>query len=139
MSLSSVPLWVGPLLHAASRLKTDRERRRKVYRLIQRQLVSVGLCYIINTSYWLNVTQSSHIFKQKNKIGSSTCGKRTYVYPAKLKEMIRSAFPDDICNYPDPCHENVRCTRGHVVLSVYFQSNLTLPVCFRLSSSLWMI
>ncbi|KAK2891248.1 hypothetical protein Q8A67_013891 [Cirrhinus molitorella] len=78
-----VPLWVGPLLHAASRLKTtDRIKRRKVYRLIQRQLLN-------------------------DRIGCSTCDKPTYVYPAELKEMVRAAFPNDICHYEDPCHENV--------------------------------
>ncbi|KAF4104709.1 hypothetical protein G5714_014040 [Onychostoma macrolepis] len=77
-----VPLWVGPLLHAASRLKkTDRIKRRKVYRLIQRQLL--------------------------NRIGCSSRDKCTYVYPAELKEMVRAAFPNDICDYEDPCHENV--------------------------------
>lgn len=38
-SLYSVPLWVAPLLHAASRLRRDPVRRRKAYRLIQRRLV----------------------------------------------------------------------------------------------------
>ncbi|KAG1962852.1 hypothetical protein F2P79_004841 [Pimephales promelas] len=77
-----VPLWVGPLLHAASRLKTDRLKRRKVYRLIQRHLLN-------------------------NRVGCSTCDKPTYVYPTELKEMVRSAFPKDIRDYDDPCHQNV--------------------------------
>ncbi|XP_016147459.1 cilia-and flagella-associated protein 96 isoform X3 [Sinocyclocheilus grahami] len=81
MLIWCVPLWVGPLLHAASRLKkTDRIKRRKVYRLIQRQLL--------------------------NRIGCSTRDKCTYVYPAELKEVVRAAFPNDICDYEDPCHEN---------------------------------
>ncbi|KAL7863167.1 hypothetical protein SRHO_G00121510 [Serrasalmus rhombeus] len=77
-----VPLWVAPLLHAASRLKTDQARRRKVYRLIQRQLIH-------------------------HKVGCSRTDKPTYVYPAELKQMIRAAFPGEICDYPDPCHDNV--------------------------------
>lgn len=52
--MSSVPLWVGPLLHAASRLKkTDRTKRRKVYRLIQRQLVSITMYFIIMFTLFL--------------------------------------------------------------------------------------
>lgn len=103
----SVPLWVGPLLHAASRLKnTDRLKRRKVYRLIQRQLVSVTLHFNLSLAlFWLILTIC---WQLNNRVGCSTCDKPTYVYPTELKEMVRSAFPKDICDYDDPCHKNVR-------------------------------
>ncbi|XP_066505604.1 cilia-and flagella-associated protein 96 isoform X2 [Hoplias malabaricus] len=78
----SVPLWVAPLLHAASRLKTDQARRRKVYRLIHRKLMH-------------------------HKVGCSRLHKPTYVYPAELRQIIRTAFPRDICDYQDPSHDNV--------------------------------
>lgn len=107
ISISSVPLWVGPLLHAASRLKkTDRMKRRKVYRLIQRQLVSVTSYFnIIFTLFWLILTLC---WQLNNRVGCSTSGNPTYVYPTELKEMVRSAFPKGICDYGDPCHKNVR-------------------------------
>ncbi len=56
--MSRVPLWVGPLLHAVSRLKkTDRIKRRKVYRLIQRQLVSITMYFIIIFDFiWVVLT-----------------------------------------------------------------------------------
>jgi hypothetical protein len=31
----------------------------------------------------------------------------TYVYPEQVKTLIRSVFPEDICDYPDPCHQQV--------------------------------
>ncbi|KAF7707380.1 hypothetical protein HF521_018598 [Silurus meridionalis] len=78
----SVPLWVAPLLHAASRLKGDPARRRKSYRLIQRRL-------------------------QQHGIGCDQLPKPTYVFPAEVKQLIRAAFPEQICDYHDPQHQNV--------------------------------
>ena len=31
----------------------------------------------------------------------------TYVYSAEVKQLIRNAFPEDIRDYPDPCHKQV--------------------------------
>ena len=31
----------------------------------------------------------------------------TYVYPEEVKMLMRAAFPLDICDYPDPCHDQV--------------------------------
>ncbi|KAB5571310.1 hypothetical protein PHYPO_G00223500 [Pangasianodon hypophthalmus] len=78
----SVPLWVAPLLLAASRLKGDPARRRKAYRLIQRRLLHHG-------------------------VGCGKLHKPTYVYPAEVKQLIRAAFPEEICDYHDPQHQNV--------------------------------
>lgn len=78
----SVPLWVAPLLHAASRLRSDPNRRRKVYRLIQRRLMHHG-------------------------VGCGETHKPTYVYPSEVKQLIRTAFPQEICDYHDPQHHNV--------------------------------
>ncbi|GAA6096528.1 coiled-coil-helix-coiled-coil-helix domain-containing protein 7 isoform X1 [Tachysurus ichikawai] len=78
----SVPLWVAPLLHTASRLQSDAARRRKVYRLIQRRLLHHG-------------------------VGCGKLNKPTYVYPEKVKQLIRAVFPEEICDYHDPQHQNV--------------------------------
>ncbi|KAM9470116.1 uncharacterized protein Hap1MRO34_012186 [Clarias gariepinus] len=81
-SLHSVPLWVAPLLHAASRQKADPARRRRAYRLIQRRLLHHG-------------------------VGRDKLPKPTYVYPTEVKQLIRAAFPEKICDYHDPQHQNV--------------------------------
>ncbi|CAM2103446.1 unnamed protein product [Caretta caretta] len=31
----------------------------------------------------------------------------TYIYPKELKNLMRSAFPAGVCNYPDPGHSKV--------------------------------
>lgn len=31
----------------------------------------------------------------------------TYVYPEEVKMLLRSVFSQNICDYPDPCHDNV--------------------------------
>lgn len=31
----------------------------------------------------------------------------TYVYPKEVKMLLRSVFSENICDYPDPCHNNV--------------------------------
>ncbi|KAG5853136.1 hypothetical protein ANANG_G00069880 [Anguilla anguilla] len=80
----SIPLWVAPLLHAASRCKSDRARRRRTYKLIQHKLLHC-------------------------KLGCSTDEKfrPTYVYPLALKQLVRTVFPKEVCNYPDPNHAKV--------------------------------
>ncbi|KAJ3611139.1 hypothetical protein NHX12_021155 [Muraenolepis orangiensis] len=79
-----LPVWMSPLIHAAGRMKSDPGRRRKAYRLLQRRLVF-------------------HKVGVKEEGG----GQPTYVYPEQVKAMIRSVFPEDICDYPDPCHHQV--------------------------------
>ncbi|KAL4622947.1 rho guanine nucleotide exchange factor 4 isoform X1 [Arapaima gigas] len=80
----SVPVWVASLLHTASRLRSDRARRKKVYKLIKCRLF-------------------------QHRVGCSgdvqVCP--TYVFPAALKELVRTVFPQDVCNYPDPSHAKV--------------------------------
>ncbi|KAK7138163.1 hypothetical protein R3I94_013710 [Phoxinus phoxinus] len=89
-------------------MKTDRLKRRKVYRLIQRQLM-------------------------KNRVGCSTCDKPTYVYPNELKEMVRSAFPKDICDYDDPCHKNVvAVTMEDFKMMEFSCSGMDLPIKLQL-------
>ncbi|CAL8322500.1 unnamed protein product [Boreogadus saida] len=80
-----LPVWISPLIHAANRLRSDRARRRKAYRLLQRKLVfhNVGM-------------------KEEGECPP------TYVYPEQVKTLIRSVFPEDICDYPDPCHQQKR-------------------------------
>ncbi|KAJ8337948.1 hypothetical protein SKAU_G00369140 [Synaphobranchus kaupii] len=80
----SIPLWVAPLLHAASRLKSDRARRKRTYKLIQYKLI-------------------------QQKLGFSTDEKAypTYVYPLALKQLVRAVFPEGVCDYPDPSHDKV--------------------------------
>ncbi|CAL8398628.1 unnamed protein product [Arctogadus glacialis] len=79
-----LPVWISPLIHAANRLRSDRARRKKAYRLLQRKLVfhNVGM----------------------KEVGECP---PTYVYPQQVKTLIRSVFPEDICDYPDPCHQQV--------------------------------
>ncbi|KAJ8405212.1 hypothetical protein AAFF_G00322030 [Aldrovandia affinis] len=80
----SIPLWVAPLLHAASRLKSDRARRKRTYKLIQHKLFQQRLgCSI------------------KEKLHP------TYVYPLALKQLVRTVFPAEVCDYPDPSHAQV--------------------------------
>lgn len=31
----------------------------------------------------------------------------TYVYPIEVKMLLRSVFSENICDFPDPCHNNV--------------------------------
>ncbi|KAK6299209.1 hypothetical protein J4Q44_G00307190 [Coregonus suidteri] len=79
-----IPLWVAPLLRAASRARSDHARRKKAYKLIQRKLYHQGVgC-------------------QKGDGGHPT-----YVYPTELKQLMRAVFPEDVCDYPDPCHAQV--------------------------------
>ncbi|KAM8822678.1 coiled-coil-helix-coiled-coil-helix domain-containing protein 7 isoform 1-T1 [Spinachia spinachia] len=79
-----LPGWIASLLHAAKHLKSGRARRKKVYRLLQRKLMyhRVGV-----------------------KEGDQCCP--TYIYPEEVKQLIRSVFSQDICDYPDPCHDQV--------------------------------
>ncbi|KAK9963020.1 hypothetical protein ABG768_006245 [Culter alburnus] len=78
-------------------------KRRKVYRLIQRQLLN-------------------------NRVGCSTSGNPTYVYPTELKEMVRSAFPKGICDYVDPCHKNVVAITLDDLKMMEFSSGKNQPV-----------
>ncbi|KAL0973851.1 hypothetical protein UPYG_G00212040 [Umbra pygmaea] len=79
-----IPLWVAPLLLSASRHKCDRARRKKAYRLIQRTLYHHGVGCQKGFGY-----------------------RPTYVYPTELKKLMRTVFPDDVCDYSDPCHGQV--------------------------------
>lgn len=40
--------------------------------------------------------------------------KPTYVYPEEVKMLMRSAFPEGVCDYPNPCHDQVSVTVSHV-------------------------
>ncbi|KAA8580967.1 hypothetical protein FQN60_013925 [Etheostoma spectabile] len=75
---------MASLLHAAKRLRTDLARRRKVYRLLQRKLMfhRVGV-------------EEGDLFRP------------TYVYPEEVKMLLRCVFSQDICDYPNPCHDQV--------------------------------
>ncbi|KAE8583916.1 hypothetical protein XENTR_v10020744 [Xenopus tropicalis] len=77
-----VPPWVSTALEVASRMKDDKQRRRKAYRLVRRRLWEAG-------------------------IGLDCALFPTYVYPQNLKALIRSLFPEGVCDYPDPVHEKV--------------------------------
>ncbi|XP_048884173.1 uncharacterized protein LOC125750413 isoform X2 [Brienomyrus brachyistius] len=81
---SSVPGWVASLLCAASRLKSDKARRKKTYKLIHHEL-----------------------FKHKVGCGKSHRNRPTYVYPQEVKGLIRTVFPKGVCDYPDPSHAEV--------------------------------
>ncbi|XP_034427734.1 coiled-coil-helix-coiled-coil-helix domain-containing protein 7 isoform X2 [Hippoglossus hippoglossus] len=79
-----LPVWIASLIHTAKRLRSDPARRKKVYRLLQRKLMF-------------------------HKVGVSEGNLRqpTYVYPEEVKMLIRSVFPQNVCDYPDPCHDQV--------------------------------
>ncbi|XP_074829751.1 uncharacterized protein LOC141999845 isoform X2 [Natator depressus] len=77
-----IPLWVAPVLEQAATMKCDRSRRHQAYRLIRRRLWEGG-------------------------IGLEKTKYPTYIYPKELKNLMRSAFPAGVCNYPDPDHSKV--------------------------------
>ncbi|XP_077148480.1 uncharacterized protein LOC143809250 isoform X1 [Ranitomeya variabilis] len=77
-----VPQWVKSILEVSAKMKDDKLRRRKAYRMVRRQLWAAG-------------------------IGLDRVSFPTYVYPGNLKALIRSLFPENICNYPDPDHDKV--------------------------------
>ncbi|XP_076577742.1 uncharacterized protein LOC143314561 [Chaetodon auriga] len=79
-----LPVWIASLLHAAKRLKSDCARRKKVYRLLQRKLM----------------------FHRVGVKEGNLC-LPTYVYPEEVKMLLRSVFSQNICDYPDPCHNQV--------------------------------
>ncbi|KAM4718514.1 uncharacterized protein FYW61_016325 [Anableps anableps] len=79
-----LPVWLASLLHTAERLRNDHARRKKVYRLLHRKLMFHGV----------GVNEESQ-------------DQPTYVYPKEVKMLMRSAFPKDICNYPNPDHDHV--------------------------------
>ncbi|KAJ8246928.1 hypothetical protein GJAV_G00256880 [Gymnothorax javanicus] len=79
-----VPLWVAPLLHAASRLRSDQARRKRTYKLIHYKLLQQRLgCSMDETD------------------------RPTYVYPLALKQLVRAVFPAGVCGYRDPSHAQV--------------------------------
>ncbi|CAJ1081995.1 coiled-coil-helix-coiled-coil-helix domain-containing protein 7 isoform X1 [Xyrichtys novacula] len=82
--LFGLPVWIASLLNAAKCRKNDCARRKKAYRLLQRTLI-------------------------KHRIGVEDGNLRqpTYVYPKEVKMLIRSAFSKNVCDYPDPCHDQV--------------------------------
>ena len=51
----------------------------------------------------------SLFFQMFHKVGVSEGNLRqpTYVYPEEVKVLIRSVFPQNVCDYPDPCHDQV--------------------------------
>ncbi|KAK2859290.1 hypothetical protein Q5P01_003910 [Channa striata] len=79
-----LPAWTASLIRVARHLRSDHARRKKFYRLLQRKLMF-------------------------HKVGlrEGNCFQPTYVYPKEVKMMMRSVFPEDICDYPDPCHDQV--------------------------------
>uniref|UniRef100_A0A1A8HVG1 Uncharacterized protein n=1 Tax=Nothobranchius kuhntae TaxID=321403 RepID=A0A1A8HVG1_NOTKU len=79
-----LPFWIASLLHATKRLRSDHARRKKVYRLLQRKL---------------------NLHRVGVRKGSQT--QPTYVFPEEVKMLVRSVFPKDICDHPNPCHSNV--------------------------------
>ncbi|GAA6219507.1 coiled-coil-helix-coiled-coil-helix domain-containing protein 7 isoform X1 [Lates japonicus] len=79
-----LPVWIAPLIHTAKRLRNDHACRKKVYRLLQRKLMF-----------------------HKVGVKEGDLSQPTYVYPEEVKLLIRSIFPQDICDYPDPCHDQV--------------------------------
>ncbi|XP_077148481.1 uncharacterized protein LOC143809250 isoform X2 [Ranitomeya variabilis] len=81
-TLPRVPQWVKSILEVSAKMKDDKLRRRKAYRMVRRQLWAAG-------------------------IGLDRVSFPTYVYPGNLKALIRSLFPENICNYPDPDHDKV--------------------------------
>ncbi|KAG8009291.1 hypothetical protein GBF38_017414, partial [Nibea albiflora] len=78
-----LPVWIASLLHAAKRLRSDRARRKKVYRLLHRKLVLHGV----------GVKEGNF--------------QPTYVFPEEVKMLVRSVFSQNILDYPDPCHDQV--------------------------------
>lgn len=50
----------------------------------------------------------------RHGVGCHNLDKPTYVYPAELKQLIRAAFPEDICDYHDPQHQNVNYTNSFI-------------------------
>ncbi|KAM9712237.1 uncharacterized protein ACNS7B_022848 [Menidia menidia] len=79
-----LPEWIASVLYAAKRLRSDRARRKKAYRLLQRKL-----------------------FFHRTGVKERGVHQPTYVYPQEVKMLIRSAFPKDVSNHPDPCHDQV--------------------------------
>ncbi|XP_078497651.1 uncharacterized protein LOC144754007 [Lissotriton helveticus] len=79
---SRLPSWVASVLETAAKMKSDKSRRRKAYRLIHRKLFEAG-------------------------IGLKHTAFPTYVYPEELKALIRCLFPRGICDFPDPNHSKV--------------------------------
>ncbi|TNN61167.1 Coiled-coil-helix-coiled-coil-helix domain-containing protein 7 [Liparis tanakae] len=77
-----LPAWIASVLHAAKRLRSDRARRRKAYRLLQRKLMVHGV----------GVKEGDRV-------------QPTYVYPEEVKTLVRSVFPEDVRDYPDPRHD----------------------------------
>lgn len=55
----------------------------------------------------------SLLFQMFHRVGVSEGNPRqpTYVYPEEVKMLIRSVFPLDVCDYPDPCHDQVSVWR----------------------------
>lgn len=51
----------------------------------------------------------SLLFQMFHRVGvkdGSLC-QPTYVYPEEVKMLLRSVFSQNICDYPDPCHDQV--------------------------------
>ncbi|KAM3593889.1 uncharacterized protein V6R79_024736, partial [Siganus canaliculatus] len=40
-----------------------------------------------------------------NNIGVMEGIQPTYIYPEEVKMLVRCVFAQDICDYPDPCHD----------------------------------
>ncbi|KAM8731416.1 uncharacterized protein AB9X84_025838 isoform 2-T2 [Acanthopagrus schlegelii] len=82
--MDELPVWIASLLQAAKPLKSDCARRKKVYRLLQRKLM----------------------FRKVGVKEGNPC-QPTYVYPEEVKMLVRSVFSQDICDHPNPCHDQV--------------------------------
>lgn len=44
----------------------------------------------------------------------------TYVYPKEVKMLLRSVFSENICDYPDPCRNNVSVKCMHDLLLLHY-------------------
>lgn len=131
-----LPAWIASLLRAAKRLRSDCARRKKVYRLLHRKLVCAHA--VIQISIHSHLFLSLHLlfpFKTLMTVSfppqmSQGFGMKelhvcqpTYVYPTEVKMLLRSVFFESICDYPDPCHNNVSVNFIHDLL-LLFSSHL---------------
>lgn len=63
--------------------------------------------------------------KWEEEVGTGKTKYPTYVYPQELKTLLRTVFPEGVCNYSDPDHSKV-----WAILRFLPQPNL----CLRLQS-----
>lgn len=88
-------------------------------------------------SYSLPSSCSHQMFHRVGVKEGKEC-QPTYVYPEEVKMLLRSVFSQNICDYPDPCHDSVSMSHFYYSFA-HYNCTLRISSWVRMCNRLWFV